>query len=540
MANVFKKQTTAWKLNGKKVAPNTPGAEKVTIESGKWYGTVNNKQVPLCRDKQAAQRMLRKRESDTALASVGLADPFADHRPRPLVEHLKDYACHLRAKGDTENHIEQTVARARALFDGCEVKVYGDIDAARAAEWLTSLRQSAPAVAIPAKKTEFAPGEVADLFGVSGTAVRALVKRHGLAAMGQGKARKYPRETVAALADRVGRGVGPATVNHYVRAVRGFFRWMVKAKRIGSNPPDSPSLMNAQVDVRRGRRELTADELRKLFTVTRASARTFRGLTGADRYHLYLTAATTGFRASALASLTPGDFDFAADGATVTLAARFNKSRKPKVQPLPVDVAAELKAHLKGKPKGEPVWGGTWARDHRGAEMIRGDLEAAGIAYAVEGPDGPEYADFHALRHSFLTLGGRSGIDLRTLQELAGHSKPELTARYSHRRLYDLAGAIEKLPNILATDAPKQEQQKATGTDPVCTQFAQTPCKPVQRGSSQVNERGAGKGGPEMNEPLENQGFRQGETPSVSVSLQRGRRDSNPQPPDRQARTRGL
>lgn len=78
------------------------------------------------------------------------------------------------------------------------------------------------------------------------------------------------------------------------------------------------------------------------------------------------------------------------------------------------------------KPNNRPIWGGAWARDKRGAEMLRGDLEAVGIPHAFEGPDGPEYADFHALRHTLLTLGGRSGIDLRTLQESAGHSKPEL------------------------------------------------------------------------------------------------------------------
>src|SRR5687768_1758729 len=109
--------------------------------------------------------------------------------------------------------------------------------------------------------------------------------------------------------------------------------------------------------------------------------------------------------------------------------------------------------------------------------MLRGDLEAAGIPYAVARPDGPEYADFHSLRHSYLTLGGRSEIDLRTLQELAGHSKPELTARYSHRRLYDLAGVMGQFPNILPDDG---------GTGPVCTQLARVPCKPGQPGSCSV------------------------------------------------------
>jgi integrase len=80
--------------------------------------------------------------------------------------------------------------------------------------------------------------------------------------------------------------------------------------------------------------------------------------------------------------------------------------------------------------------------------LLRHDLHAAGISYEVEGPDGPLFADFHALRHTDLTLGGRAGRDIRTLQEQAGHSTPVLTARYSHRRLYDLAGAVERLPSF--------------------------------------------------------------------------------------------
>src|SRR5207247_7366435 len=108
--------------------------------------------------------------------------------------------------------------------------------------------------------------------------------------------------------------------------------------------------------------------------------------------------------------------------------------------------------------------------------------EAAGIPYAIDGPDGPLSAHFHALRHTYITALGRGGVDLRTAQELAGHSTPILTARYSHRQLYDLAGAVEKLPAFLPGRTPEPQteaaERRATGTDdavPVCLEFARTP-----------------------------------------------------------------
>jgi hypothetical protein len=138
----------------------------------------------------------------------------------------------------------------------------------------------------------------------------------------------------------------------------------------------------------------------------------------------------------------------------------------PGLRPIPADAADQLRAYLRDRPANQPIWAGTWATARRGADMIRRDLEAAGIPYTVDGPGGPEHADFHSLRHSYLSLGGRSGIDLRTLQELAGHSTSKLTERYVHRRLYDLAGAVGKLPSILPPDltAPAQPLA-ATGTD---------------------------------------------------------------------------
>jgi hypothetical protein len=83
--------------------------------------------------------------------------------------------------------------------------------------------------------------------------------------------------------------------------------------------------------------------------------------------------------------------DFRLDGDTpkVTLAARFNKSRKAKAQPLPADVAATLRPFLANNDIGSLVRDGSWANDYRAAEMLRSDLEAAGIPSVVQSSDGP-------------------------------------------------------------------------------------------------------------------------------------------------------
>ena len=99
--------------------------------------------------------------------------------------------------------------------------------------------------------------------------------------------------------------------------------------------------------------------------------------------------------------------------------------------------------------------------------MIRPDLEAAGIPFMVEGPDGPLYADFHALRHSFIALLDRSGATLKEAMQLARHSDPRLTmAVYGRAQLHDLGQAVGRLPSL--TDGPDAVQRQAlaaTGTD---------------------------------------------------------------------------
>jgi excisionase family DNA binding protein len=456
IVNIDGRPHARFRRGGKAVtAPLTEDGTRVLLETRKWYVEVRDaagvlKKVAGFTDKEATQQLAAELERRAARQQVGLVDPYEVHRRRPLAEHLIDFQTALRAKGNSPDYVELVVSRLRALADGCGWRTLDGLSASQAEEWLDRQRAPGTATLLPAGRDAFTPGETALLLGVSPAAVRAAVQRHHLDAAGSGKARRFPRATVEALVDRQGQGMSAQT--------RNYFRH-VEAE-------------NTTTDRRHDRRELEADELRRLLAVARSSNRVFRGLDGRDRYHLYAAACGTGFRAAALASLVPESFVLDADPPTVTLAARRNKSRVVKVQPLPADVAELLRGYLDGRAPGEPLWGGTWARDGRGAEMLRLDLEAASIPYEVEGPDGPLFADFHSLRHTYLTLGGRAGIDLRTLQELAGHSTPILTARYSHRRLYDLAGAVEKLPSFLPPENNGVEAHvlRATGTDSAAAQ----------------------------------------------------------------------
>ena len=82
------------------------------------------------------------------------------------------------------------------------------------------------------------------------------------------------------------------------------------------------------------------------------------------------------------------------------------------------------------------------------------------------------YADFHALRHTYLSRLGRSGANPKVMQRLARHTTVELTlGRYTHADLYDLTSAVEQLPALPITGEDDTQTGKnhvvlqATGTD---------------------------------------------------------------------------
>src|SRR5262249_30840532 len=117
-------------------------------------------------------------------------------------------------------------------------------------------------------------------------------------------------------------------------------------------------------------------------------------------------------------------------------------------QPIPPSVATELAVWMTGRESGRLLWPGTWVE--KAAEMLKRDLAEAGIPYTVESPDGRElFADFHALRHSYVAMLDRAGVSPKMAMQLARHSDPRLTLSvYGKAGLAELGVSVAKLPEI--------------------------------------------------------------------------------------------
>ena len=233
---------------------------------------------------------------------------------------------------------------------------------------------------------------------------------------------------------------------------------MVRTERLWADPMVSVAKLNTRTERRHARRALTDDEIHRLLDAAR-KGRKVRGLTGPERAVLYRLALETGLRASELGSLAPGSFDLAnLDRATVTVEAACSKHRREDVLPLRPDMARAMADFLGDRPQHEVLF----RMPDKPVAMMRKDLEAAGIPYR----DASErVADFHALRHTFITRLARSGVAPAVAKSLARHSTITLTMdHYTHTFIEDERSALARLPG-LGVKGLQDESVCATGTD---------------------------------------------------------------------------
>lgn len=246
------------------------------------------------------------------------------------------------------------------------------------------------------------------------------------------------------------------TCNFYLQAIKQLCRWLVREQRLESNPIAHLQRGNVRLDRRHDRRDLTTDEVAALLAAAR-SGPAMRGLSGPDRALLYTLALYTGLRASELASLTTASLCLDGETPSVIVAAAYSKHRREDRLPLHADLVAPLRACLAGREAGARLWPGQWAKGKEAGVMLRADLERAGVPYKTDAG----YADFHALRHSFISNLVRGGANPRVAMALARHSTIELTMnRYAHVLPSETVRALGTLPSL-----PKQVGQDSGRKD---------------------------------------------------------------------------
>jgi len=406
-----------------------------------------------CRD--TAQRIMARWVDDQAQRRTGLVDPrmdrFATEGRKALASHLDDWKASLMGKGATQAYADLSEQRVRAILDATEAKFWKDLDANRVNSYLADLRR--PKV-----------------------------------------------ETKSDGTQETRPGLSIESTNHYLRRVKQFARWMFRTQRASSNPLECLGLLNSRTDRRHERRALSADELVRLLDTTQKAATKY-GVTGFDRAMLYRVCVESGLRSNELRSLTVRSFKLDADPPTVTVAAAYSKRRREDVQPIRPELADALRRHFAGKLAGAKAF--AMPGRSRVSRMFKADLEAAGISPR---DDAGRVADFHSLRHTFISNLARGGVHPKLAQQLARHSTITLTMdRYTHTVLGDLSDALAALPD-LQTDPAERTQQKATGTDGKASGDSVTPTPIDPRKTPlhiprQFGRETAERGGTRRNEP---------------------------------------
>jgi integrase len=374
-------------------------------------------------DKTVTRRIARDLENRIALRREGVVDADTDRhseaKRKPLANHLDDFHRVLIAKGNTAKHADLFVDRARrmaALVKGASV-----------------VELDPPKSAAKAERDKAAKllGRLLESARLSDLTAEAV------------------QEALATLKD-AGRSL--ATCDHHRAAIRGFTRWAKKTGRTRDDALDDVSGFNAAEDRRHDRRTLGIDDLRRLIE-TAERGPDYRDMTGPARALCYRLAVATGLRFSEIKSLTSEAFH----GDSVTIQAAYTKNGQTATLNLQPDVADDLRLWVAPLPSDSPVF----LLPDRGADMLKIDLEAAGIPY--RDASGLVF-DFHSLRCQTATLADQSGSSPREVQRLMRHSTLELTDRYTRPRAVDLEAAANALPTLRPRPADR-EALAATGTD---------------------------------------------------------------------------
>ena len=231
---------------------------------------------------------------------------------------------------------------------------------------------------------------------------------------------------------RKSEGVSDTTIKRNLAFLSTLFTYM--QSEWADAPETNPVLMFNKRKLREGRRIrwLTPDEFQRLKDAC----------TQKVQRDILDVAVETGMRHSELKSLTWAERvpDLGIAGAYVFLDRREvhlidTKNSKPRVVPLS-EGAVEVLSRRPDHVRSPYVF---WHSDGRPYEWFRNWFEGARKRAGLHS------ITFHSLRHTFATWWLQTGGDERRLQDILGHSSPQMVQRYAHLATEDLHKAMREM-----------------------------------------------------------------------------------------------
>lgn len=234
------------------------------------------------------------------------------------------------------------------------------------------------------------------------------------------------------ILDLTERQIGKRSIKRKMSSLKSFYAWMYLQKEVDSDPFEyvhSPKATHALPDF------FSEKEIDVLLT---ANEKRTDKLKDRDQALLMLMFAS-GLRASEVVNLTFNQVDF--DSRIMKVSGKGNKDR---LVPFTNSAKESMLNYINGlrkdllKEDTKYIFLNFQGNKMtvRGLEYILDEIEAKTGLYGKIHP--------HMLRHSFATKMLNRGADLRTIQELLGHSSIETTSIYTHVAYENMKETYEK------------------------------------------------------------------------------------------------
>lgn len=239
------------------------------------------------------------------------------------------------------------------------------------------------------------------------------------------------------------RGVSDTTRNRKHAAVNCFFKALIDLELVAHNP--AIGVKKSKTESNKAPSYLNEDELIRFFEAVQGKYRT-------RNIAVFLLMAYMGLRIGEVHALNISDYN-----AQHRMLNVFGKGRKWRSLPVPESVGQVLEQAISLRIKPWRATEDAMFTSQKGRRLsIRCIQQIASETFDRFQADVPAHQKLsyssHKLRHSFATMLLRKGADLRTVQELLGHSSIQTTTIYTHVSNREKEEAIARLDIQVPTE----------------------------------------------------------------------------------------